>query len=67
MQKEQHKYMIIFSDIFHLVELSYLILFAIMTPKPPNGGCKDALSEICFNYRNFLVPLLSPLLGVWGS
>ena len=48
-----------------------------MTPKPPNGGCKDVVSEICFNHRNFSVPLLSPLtpspfgegwgeVGVWG-
>jgi len=61
------KYLIIFIDIFHIIELSYLILFEIMTPKPPNGGCKDVESEICFNHRNFIVPLLSPHLGVWGS
>ena len=29
------KYMIIFIDILHIVELSYLILFTIMTPKSP--------------------------------
>jgi len=38
--------MIKFIDIFHIVELSYLILFAILTPKPPipiaiRRGCKD--------------------------
>gem|GEM_PF-3078038 len=67
-----NKYMIKFIDIFHIVELSYLILFATLTPKPPipiaiGRGCKDVVSEICFNHRNFLFPLLSPHLGVWGS
>ena len=43
-----------------------------MTPKPPipiaiGRGCKDVESENCFNHRNFIVPLLSPHLGVWGS